>query len=59
MRLPLSQSRAPWPRRFGIHSRIATIAVALTVKTVLLSLLIHASLTEPVGVAATIDDIQH
>src|ERR1700690_3378145 len=59
MGISLSQTWVPGTLRFGIRSRIATIAAVLTIETVLLSLLIQASITEPAGLAGTVHDIQH
>jgi exosortase E/protease (VPEID-CTERM system) len=55
---PAPQS-LPLRQRFGIRSRIAAIAAVLLVETVLLSMLIQASITAPVGLAAAVHDIQH
>jgi exosortase E/protease (VPEID-CTERM system) len=49
----------PWQRRFGIGPRIIAIAIVLTVETVLLSMLIQATITELTGFAAAVHSIQH
>jgi exosortase E/protease (VPEID-CTERM system) len=49
----------PLRQRFGIRSRIAAIGAVLLIETVLLSMLIQASISEPVGLAATVHDLQH
>ncbi|MFI4890338.1 MAG: exosortase E/protease, VPEID-CTERM system [Steroidobacterales bacterium] len=46
-------------RRFGIHARVITIAVALIIETVLLSLLIQASMKDTAGIAALVHGVQH
>ena len=44
---------------FGLRARIATIAAVLTIETVLLSLLIQASIAETSGIATTVHGLQH
>jgi exosortase E/protease (VPEID-CTERM system) len=44
---------------FGLRARITTIAAVLTVETVLLSMLIQATITETDGIAAAVHGLQH
>jgi exosortase E/protease (VPEID-CTERM system) len=53
------QSPPSWQRRFVNGPRIVALAGLLTIETVLLSMLIQATITEPVGLAAVIHSIQH
>jgi exosortase E/protease (VPEID-CTERM system) len=53
------QSPPAWQRRFGIGPRIIAIAIALTVETVLLSMLIQATITDLSGFAAAVHSVQH
>jgi exosortase E/protease (VPEID-CTERM system) len=53
------QSLPAWQRHFGIGPRIIAIAIALTVETVLLSMLIQATITDLSGFAATVHSVQH
>ena len=53
---PSLLSRLP---AFGLRARITTIAATLTVETVLLSMLIQATITETAGIATTVHGLQH
>ncbi len=53
------QSLPAWQRRFGIGPRIIAIAIVLTVETVLLSMLIQATIMDLSGFAAAVHSIQH
>lgn len=59
MNPPTPQSLPAWQRRFGIGPRIIAIAIVLTAETVLLSMLIQATITELSGFAAAVHSIQH
>ena len=44
---------------FGLRARITTIAVVLTLETVMLSMLIQATMTETAGIATAVHGLQH
>jgi exosortase E/protease (VPEID-CTERM system) len=48
-----------WQRRFSMGPRIIALAAVLTVETVLLSMLIQATIRELSGLAAAIHTVQH
>ena len=53
---PTLLSRLP---AFGLRARITTIAVVLTLETVMLSMLIQATMTETAGIATAVHGLQH
>jgi exosortase E/protease (VPEID-CTERM system) len=55
----IQQSLPPWQRGFGVGPRLIAMAVVLAIETVLLSMLIQATISEPVGIAAAVHSIQH